>query len=598
MGTSMTTERILSVSGILAQQAQATPDAVALLTPGFPPLSYAELWQETLGISGALAARGIASGDRVAIVLPDASDMALAFLGVTALTTAAPLNPAYLAKEFDFYLSDLKAKALIAPEGNHACREAAQALGLPVVEMAELCSREARAKAIAVPTDEALVLHTSGTTSRPKLVPLTHTNLCHSAYNVAATLKLQPSDRCLNVMPLFHIHGLVAALLASLSAGASVVPVPRFDASRFFGWLDEFRPTWYTAVPTIHQAVLGIRRTAELAPANSSLRLIRSSSAALPPAVMAELESQFGVPVVEAYGMTEAAHQMASNPLPPKVRKPNSVGIAAGPEVAVMDEAGALLPLGQEGEVVIRGANVTGGYECNSSANAQAFTNGWFRTGDLGYLDSDRYLFLTGRLKEIINRGGEKIAPKEIDNCLLAHPAVAQAVAFAVPHTSLGQDVAAAVVLHPGAAATPGELRNFAAASLASFKVPSRILLVNEIPKGPTGKLQRIGLAEQLGLFDKAGQALRSAVPYVAPRNAMEEQLAQIWAGALNVERVGIHDDFSQAGGDSLLAATLLTQVSAAFGVGPETLVCHGISTVEAMALSLEGNSRIDNNAI
>lgn len=260
------------------------------------------------------------------------------------------------------------------------------------------------------------------------------------------------------------------------------------------------------------------------------------------------------------------------------------MGMAAGPEVAVMDEAGALLPFGREGEVVIRGDNVTAGYESNTAANAQAFTHGWFHTGDLGYLDPDGYLFLTGRLKEIINRGGEKIAPKEIDNCLLEHPAVALAVAFAVPHTSLGQDVAAAVVLRPGMVALPAELKDFAAARLAPFKVPNRILIVDEIPKGPTGKLQRIGLAEQLGLFDKAGQALGPAAPYVAPRNALEERLAQVWATVLNLERVGIEDDFTQLGGDSLLAATLLTQVSAAFGAGPETLVCEGISTVGAMA--------------
>ncbi|MCL4784682.1 MAG: AMP-binding protein [Bryobacterales bacterium] len=584
----MDTERILTTSGILARGAQATPDAPALLAPGRAPLRFANLHREAFGIAAALAASGFASGDRVAIVQPDAAQMALAFLGVTALATAAPLNPAYLAKEFDFYLSDLNAKVLIAPQGNHACREAASALGIPVVEMAELRTGEPAALRSATPSDEALVLHTSGTTSRPKLVPLTHANLCNSAYNVAATLQLQPSDRCLNVMPLFHIHGLVAALLASLSAGASVVAVPRFEAGRFFGWLEEFRPTWYTAVPTIHQAVLGVSRAEGHTPASSTLRLIRSSSSALPPAVMMELEEAFRVPVVEAYGMTEAAHQMASNPLPPRQRKPNSVGMAAGPEVAVMDDAGALLPPGREGEVVIRGANVTAGYDGNASANAQAFTNGWFRTGDRGYLDDESYLFLTGRIKEIINRGGEKIAPKEIDNCLLEHPAVAQAVAFAVPHTSLGQDVAAAVVLHPGAAATPCELRDFAAASLASFKVPSRILLVDEIPKGPTGKLQRIGLAEQLGLFDKSGQPLKPAAPYLAPRNATEEQLALIWASVLRLERVGIDDDFAQLGGDSLLAATLLTQVSAAFGVTPETLAHNGLSTVKDMAQLLQ----------
>ncbi|MDZ7638928.1 MAG: non-ribosomal peptide synthetase [Bryobacterales bacterium] len=586
-------ERILSIGGILRQRASLNPEAIALLPDGRPALNYAGLFTQVRSIAGGLGERGVALGDRVAIVLPDGSDMALAFLGVAATASAAPLNPAYRASEFQFYLSDLRAKALIAPEGQHACREAAEALRLPVWTLGELRCGDCSSEAIAPPGAEALVLHTSGTTSRPKLVPLSHGNLCHSAYNVGSSLALAPRDRCLNVMPLFHIHGLVAALLSSLSAGSSVVTVAGFDASRFLGWLEEFSPTWYSAVPTMHQALLGVLRQQDRGSLASSLRLIRSSSAALPPAVMAELESRFGVPVVEAYGMTEAAHQMASNPLPPKTRKPGSVGLAAGPEVAVLDEGGSLLGSGEEGEVAIRGMNVTGGYESNAAANAQAFTNGWFRTGDLGYLDPEGYLFLTGRLKEIINRGGEKIAPKEIDNCLMQHPAVAQAVAFAVPHTSLGQDVAAAVVLHVGAVASPAELQRFAAASLASFKVPNRILIVDGIPKGPTGKLQRIGLAEQLGLFDKEGHALTSVAPYVAPRNAAEERLAAIWAGVLNVERVGIHDDFSQSGGDSLLAAALLTQVSAAFEVGPETLVCDGVSTVEAMAEALAAGATV-----
>jgi len=305
----------------------------------------------------------------------------------------------------------------------------------------------------------------------------------------------------MNIMPLFHIHGLIAATLSSLSAGGSVFCTPGFNALRFFAQLEEAHPTWYTAVPTMHQAILTrADRNAESISRNP-LRFIRSSSASLPPQVMAQLEATFGCPVIEAYGMTEAAHQMASNPLPPRARKPGSVGVAAGPEVSIMDDSGELLGPGETGEVVIKGPNVTAGYVNNEKANAEAFTNGWFRTGDQGFLDVEGYLFLTGRLKEIINRGGEKISPREIDEVLLDHPAVAQVCTFAMPHDRLGEEVAVAVVLVEGITpASERELRDFCSGRLADFKVPRKVVILSEIPKGATGKVQRIGLAEKLGL--------------------------------------------------------------------------------------------------
>jgi acyl-CoA synthetase (AMP-forming)/AMP-acid ligase II len=348
--------------------------------------------------------------------------------------------------------------------------------------------------------DGALVLHTSGTTSRPKIVPLAQKNLLASARNISRCLALAPSDRCLVIMPLFHIHGLIGALTSSIHAGASVFCPPGFNALKFFSWLDESRASWYSAVPTMHQAVLArAERNREIL-ARRPLRLIRSSSASLPPQVMRDLEATFGCPVIESYGMTEACHQMASNPLPPAARKPGTVGRAAGPDVAIMGHDGALLGLGEAGEIVIRGENVTAGYANNPKANAEAFRNGWFRTGDLGRLDGEGYLTIEGRLKEIINRGGEKIAPREVDEALLDHPAVAQAVTFALPHDKLGEDVAAAVVLREGQSASESELRDFVARKLADFKVPRRIVFLSEIPKGPTGKQQRIGLAQRLGL--------------------------------------------------------------------------------------------------
>ena len=486
----------------------------ALLAPGRDPLSYDALWQLAERTRDRLNALGIGRGDRVAIVLPNGPEMAAAFVTIGAAATTAPLNPAYRAEEFAFYLSDLKARALVVEDGSDSPAVAVAAeQGIPVLRLERDSGAGAGAFRLsgepvgtvdrpgwAEPDDIALVLHTSGTTSRPKIVPLSQTNVTASAANIRESLALSAGDRCLNIMPLFHIHGLIAAVLSSLSAGSSIVCTPGFNALKVFQWLAEAKPSWYTAVPTMHQAILDrAPRNAEII-AGLDLRFVRSSSSSLPPQVMAALEETFGCPVIEAYGMTEAAHQMASNPLPPRARKPGSVGLAAGPEVAVMDQAGRVLAAGETGEIVIRGPNVTTGYENNPNANAEAFAHGWFHTGDQGVMDGEGYLRITGRLKEIINRGGEKISPREVDEVLMDHPAVSQVVTFALPHPKLGEDVAAAVVLREGQQAGERELRDFAAQRLADFKVPRTLVFLDEIPKGATGKLQRIGLAEKLGL--------------------------------------------------------------------------------------------------
>ena len=489
-------------------------DAPAIGAPGRAPLTYAGLRRLIADTAVALNGAGIGRADRVAIVLANGPEAATAFLAASAAAATAPLNPSYSEDEFAFYLDDLGARALIIEAGSESAAVAvARRRGIIVVGLVSEADGPAGSFALEcdaapspapvrppVPEDTALVLHTSGTTSRPKMVPLSHANVAASARNIARSLALTDADHCLNVMPLFHIHGLVAALSASLSAGGQVTCCPGFNALCVFAWLQEADPTWYTAVPTMHQAILArASHNAEVIE-KLRLRLVRSSSAALPPTVMAALEEAFGAPAIEAYGMTEAAHQMASNPLPPAPRKPGTVGVAAGPEVAVMDEAGQRLAAGETGEVVIRGTNVFGGYEANPKANAEAFTDGWFRTGDQGVIDEGGYLTITGRLKEIINRGGEKVAPREVDDTLLGHEAVAQAVTFAVPHPTLGEEVAAAIVLRDGATATDAEIRGYASERLAAFKVPRRIVFVDEIPKGPTGKLRRIGLAETLGL--------------------------------------------------------------------------------------------------
>jgi oxalate---CoA ligase len=463
-----------------------------------------------------LGTLGIGRGDRVAIVLPNGPEMATAFVAIAACCASCPLNPAYRADEFEFYLSDLRARALVVERGSSsAALQVAQKLGVRLIELVPGSAGSGSfslrptegggavngsAGVNAQPDDVALILHTSGTTSRPKIVPLTQANLCASAHNIVETLKLTPADRALNIMPLFHIHGLIAGTLAPLAAGSTIFCTPGFNALKFFQWMAECRPTWYTAVPTMHQTILARAAQNKDIIAAHPLRFLRSSSSSIPPQVIAELEAVFNAPLIESYGMTEASHQMASNPLPPARRKPGSVGVAAGPQIALMDDGGNLLPRGATGEIVIRGASVTRGYENNPKANAEAFTHGWFRTGDQGTMDAEGYLSITGRLKEIINRGGEKISPREVDEVLMDHPAVAQVVTFAIPHDKLGEDVGAVVVLKEGQAASERELREFVQMKLADYKVPRKIVFMDEIPKGATGKLQRIGLAAKLGL--------------------------------------------------------------------------------------------------
>ncbi|MDJ0994597.1 MAG: acyl--CoA ligase [Dinoroseobacter sp.] len=498
-------------------------DAPAIGAPDRPWLDYAGLRAQTEATRSALHAAGVGRGDRVAIVLPNGPEMASAFITVAQVATTAPLNPAYRQEEFEFYLEDLKAKAIILAEGyDGPAFGAAQKFGLTILRLsfdakapagsfgltAESSAGEANT-GIPHPDDVALILHTSGTTSRPKIVPLLQSNVAASAHNIMNSLELTARDRCMNVMPLFHIHGLVAAVSASLAAGASIWCTPGFNALAFFGQMSDCKPTWYTAVPTMHQAILSrAGRNAEIIEA-VKLRFLRSSSASLPAPVMAELEKTFNAPVIEGYGMTEAAHQMCSNPLGMGTQKPGAVGVAAGPEVRIADESDdVLIDDAAIGEVVISGPNVTPGYEGNPEANEKNFFEAggkrWFRTGDQGTFDSDRYLHLTGRLKEIINRGGEKVSPLEVDAILLEHDEIAQVVTFALPHPKLGEEVAAAVVVTEGSALDERTIRDFAASRLADFKTPRKVVIVEELPKGATGKIQRIGMAEKLGLVEKA----------------------------------------------------------------------------------------------
>jgi acyl-CoA synthetase (AMP-forming)/AMP-acid ligase II/thioesterase domain-containing protein len=589
---------------LIRANAQRAPSAACVVSAAGDLLSWQQLLAQLERTHTALRAFGFGANDRIALVLANGPTLAVAFLTVAACAACAPLNPVYGADEFTYYLSDLKAQALIASEdaAGFAIDAAAQ-LGIPVLELEPDGSAPGlftlkgnspankRAAGVVTSDSVALFLHTSGTTSRPKLVPLRHRNLIASACNMIDALELSPADRCLNLMPLFHIHGLVGGLLAPLAAAGSAVCPPNSRPGDFFRWLNTTRPSWYTAVPTMHRAIVADAVGQEDVIERCPLRFIRSSSAPMPARLFDELSQIFRVPVLEAYSMTEAAHQMTCNPLSPGKQKPGTVGLPAGPEVALLDESGRLLPAGETGEVVIRGPTVMSGYEANPEANAEAFVNGWFRTGDQGRFDSDGYLMLTGRLKEQINRGGEKISPLEIDQVLLRHSDVSEAATFGFPHPTLGEEIAAAVVLRAQSNAAPTQLQAFLREHLAPFKIPRRILILDQMPKGPTGKIQRRQLSKILGL-DAAQSRHKSSEPQ-GQVSALELGLLQLWRKMLDCNSIGLDDDFFEIGGDSLLAVQMLLEVEKIVGhsVPESILVDH--STIQQLA---QGVAELDSS--
>ncbi len=489
---------------------QQNDDLIFLTSEKNEKLSYGEFKVFNEKISRQLAAKKIINSDRAAIVLPNGPLMASSFLSISSYMSAAPLNPSYKQEEFEFYLNDLKPKfLLVGPNSKSLAVIAAKNLNIPVFIMKisdnqplgtfELFDKETDYKN---PNDydEALVLHTSGTTSRPKIVPLSNLNIFTSAVNISKSLKLTADDHCLNIMPLFHIHGLIAVLSASAKVGASVCTSNGFNALKFLDLAKTQNITWYSGVPTMHQAILLRAKKNSDKAKKLNLRFIRSSSASLPPATFEQLNNIFQTPVIEAYGMTEATHQMASNPLPPAIQKPGLVGTPAGPEICIMNDKNEKLFQGEIGEICIKGDNVTNGYENNPEANKQSFVNDWFRTGDEGFFDEDGYLKISGRLKEIINKGGEKISPLEVDNILMDFPPIDQALCFGYKDEMLGEDIAVAIKLKENKSCTEDDIKSYANEKLAKFKIPKKIFIVEDIPKGATGKLQRIGLAKKFGL--------------------------------------------------------------------------------------------------
>lgn len=470
-------------------------DSPAIIVPNKPnpiTVSYKQLATEVLSFQRKLAALGIDHGAAVSIALPNTYEFIVSFLAASwQRAIAAPLNPAYKQDEFEFYIDDLSSALTLVPRGSfekdgpavRAARKYQAAIAecywdgsqvvLDVKEKGKLARKGSQRVLTAEPEDVALVLHTSGTTGRPKAVPLTQRNLTRTMKNIQTTYELTSKDRTYLVMPLFHVHGLLAGFLTPLGSGGSVIVPSAFSARQFWDDFITYKANWYTAVPTIHQILLKSPAPVPL----PNIRFIRSCSSPLSPKTFHELEKAFNAPVLEAYAMTEAAHQMTSNPLPHHgKRQPGSVGLGQGVEVAILDGDGKEVAQGSEGEISIRGENVTKGYLNNAKANDEAFTKtGFFRTGDQGKKDKDGYVIITGRIKELINRGGEKISPIELDNVIATMPSIGEAVSFAVPSEMYGQEVGVAVVVKEGKNISEKDVMDFVAIKTAKFKVPKRV---------------------------------------------------------------------------------------------------------------------------
>ena len=580
---------------LIEASARVRGSAPALLAPDRPPLGYDALLRQVERNGASLAAMGLGRGQRVALALPNGPEMAVAILSAMSWATCAPLNPASDEASCRALLQKMRAAALVVAAGAEPpAAGAARALGIPIVRLSfarddpagifSLSPEVARTAVVAERPrldDVGLLLHTSGTTARPKIVPLTHRLQVGAFVSRARLMGLDSADRCLCVVPLFTAAGIKRNLGPALAAGASVVCTPGFDSDRFFAWVAEFDPTYYTGPPAVHRAVLdACERWGS--PQRHSLRMIFLGSASFPASLQHRLEHALGVPALQGYGMTEAGC-IAHEPMPPGTRKPGSVGLPAGGEVRVLGEAGQFLPAGEAGEIVIRGGETFAGYEDDPDANRLAFHEGWFRTGDLGYLDQDGYVYLTGRLKELINRGGQMVPPVAVDMALTEHPQVTEAATFGVPHPTLTEDVVAAVVVREPRSVGEQELRDFALKRLAAFMVPSRIMLVSELPKTPLGKVKRSELAKRFGA-DRRKE-------FLPPHDAYEELVAGLFAELLGCRRVGALDNFFDLGGDSLRGAQLVMRTNLALGCNLPVESLFRRPTVAEFAAELRANA-------
>jgi acyl-CoA synthetase (AMP-forming)/AMP-acid ligase II/acyl carrier protein len=592
---------------LLTAQAERRAGACAIQTPSAEELSYGDLHQRINNISSQLRALGLGRRSRVVIVLPNGLNMSVMLLAVTSTSIAAPLNPSYREAEFQSYLNDIHADCVIVLAEDHRSpvRVVARKNNIPIFELASdgvslmppsgavdvLGRRESSSSTNddfkPRPDDTALILLTSGSTGRSKKVPLTHRNLCASVADICYSLNLDDRDICLSMWEQFHIGGMVDLLLVPLASGGRIICTSSFEAEIFFQILETRSPTWFQGVPTTLHEILAVARKTGRAPAKTSLRFIRSVASALSPQLMDRIESFFQVPVVQTFGMTEAGPLITTNPLPPGIRKAGSTGPSCGPMISIRDPNGRELSPSETGEILVRGENVVAGYEGNKEATAQSFRDGWFHTGDTGYLDADGYLFLKGRIKEQINRGGEKIIPQEIDDVLAAHPEIEQAASFSMKHATLGEDVGAAVVIRENSSLDESAIRRYVASQLSDFKVPKTILFLPSLPRSTIGKVKRDTLA---ALAESGSETL----PYASPETKLHEILAKAWAEELGVKKVGIDDDFFRLGGDSLSSIRLALAIETLLGIELDAASLTEILTVRQLARLIESLPNYD----
>lgn len=585
-----------TIMTLIRSQADRIPTFPAIFASGRAPLSYQELRGALERSAAALNAMGIGRGSRVALILPPGPEATLAFVAVASIAIVAPLSPLYRERELAHAFKSLRVDAAIVPAGeDRTAHRVALELSLPLIEL-EPCLDEpagvfrltagttaTRASDDVVqPSDDALLLQTSGTTSTVKTVALTHANICAAVTSTARALEIGPDDRCLNLLPLFHLSGTVFGTLTSLAAGGGIVSLSSpFDARSFYGLLEEFEPTWISATPTVLQAILARAPLEASRLTRTSLRFIRSSAAALSPQLLEAVESTFHVPVVEAYSLTEAPG-VTSNV--PRTRKAGSVGTSLGPEIAVVDDSGASVPAGTAGNINVRGPNVMRGYDGESAEARAVSAEGWFCTGDLGYLDAEGFLYLTGRTKEIIKRGGEIIAPREIEEALLDNSAVREAAVFAIADSRLGEDIAAAIVRCDGSAFEEADVRDFVAARLSASKVPRYVVFVEELPRSRTGKVLR----RELALAVAATTPDTAKTESGPPRTPVETFVAELWEDFFGISGVQRDANFFDFGGDSLLAARFVSRLRATLDI---SLALHRFfenPTVFGVAVAVE----------
>jgi oxalate---CoA ligase len=596
-------DRFQTIYDVVRYWADHTPTAPAFLAADRPPTDYSTLIRAVDQIGTELAACGVRRCDRIAIAEPGGTDVAITAVGVWSHAAAVPLNPNFTDGELALAMRDLGVKALAVtdPEASPA-RSVARQLGLPVLTIFRDASAEAYRIEIegdpvgasgpcepAQADDPVLILATSGTTSHSKIVPLLQRQLLARGQLNARFLELTPADRALNLMPLFHGGGLSAGIATCLFAGSCVCPLPALDAETFYHHLEALAPTYAMGAPTVFSAILdqSDRYQTAIAKARPNLRMIRTGAGKLDTHLSSRLEETFGAPVIQVYGSSESGW-MACDPLTPESRKPGSVGLPRPNEVAVFDEDGQKASPGAVGEIGARGVAVFDGYDNGGAPGAPVFIDGWYRTGDAGYIDGDGYLFLTGRLNEIINRGGQKITPDEIDAALLSHPAVRAAAAFPIAHATLGEEIAATVVANPDASADEQTLLRYLRERLAPYKIPRRIVFADDIPKGPTGKVQRHKLAEFLGLSTSVAMPDRDTAEQNRPATPLEETLRTLWAKSLGLECVGLHDDFFMLGGDSLQAVNLFLDIERHLGRRLPRAILFESATVAEIAACIE----------